>query len=462
MSEVLAKSQMREAILSLEDDISWTDGALMGDNKLCPLYHYFTDGIYVREIRIPAGVLLTGKIHKHEHPSFLLEGIVECATEEKGIETISAPMLMISSAGTKRAIRTITDTIWVTVHHNPTNTKDLGELEQEVIAPSYEAFDQYIAASKEMKQLPQITNCGLIALRQLTDMKNVSMRSLISIAEDNGIKLYPYRQMPGVHSYIVLPAIYHANNHFIYVEKESDLEGYDLTGNFLLTEESSFLLPIPKEELAFITGATWVAAVVAGVGTGFGIYSDLHAKNQAKKDQKRLMAEQQAYQTPDGFQQNKDLASYMSQYGLDEQSLQFYKSQNERNLANANQTALELGGGINTINQNYESSIRGLGDLALKNSMMKADNLKLLMEQTSAMAGQDQMNWAINYKAWKDKMNLANNQINASNQSLANNVSNLGSILANSLSTYKSGQIGQPPIQNNPNQTQLQNLGLDR
>lgn len=462
MNEVLAKSQMREAILKLEDDISWTDGALMGDNKLCPLYHYFTDGIYVREIRIPAGVLLTGKIHKHEHPSFLLEGSVECATEETGIETISAPMLMVSASGTKRAIKTITDTIWVTVHHNPTNTRDLEELEKEIISPSYEAFDKFIAASKEMKQLPQVTNCGLVALRQMTDMGNVSMKSIISVAEDNGLKLYPYRQMPGVEWFVKLPAIFHAENHFIYVEKESDVEGYKLTGNILLTEESRGLLPIPEEELSFIKGATWVAAVVGAVGVGYGIYSDVRQKNKAKKEQKRLMAENEAYKTPDEFQQNKDLASYMAQRGLDERSLQFYKTQNERNLANANQTALELGGGVNTINQNYESSLRGLGDLAVKDGMMNNDTLKLLIEQSSALGGQRQMEWAIGYKKWKDAMNLSQNQINASNQGMVNGITSLGSILGQSYNEYNANKNSVSSSSSYNNKSIVTGTGLDR
>ena len=34
----------------------------------CPVKHRFTEGMYIREIFMPAGTLLTSKIHNTEHP----------------------------------------------------------------------------------------------------------------------------------------------------------------------------------------------------------------------------------------------------------------------------------------------------------------------------------------------------------------------------------------------------------
>ncbi len=42
-----------------------------------PLVHYFVNGVYGREIFIPAGVLVAGRIHKTEHISIISQGIVE-------------------------------------------------------------------------------------------------------------------------------------------------------------------------------------------------------------------------------------------------------------------------------------------------------------------------------------------------------------------------------------------------
>jgi len=34
--------------------------------------------------------------------------------------------------------------VWVTVHHNPTNTQDLEKLERIVIADDYESYEKFI------------------------------------------------------------------------------------------------------------------------------------------------------------------------------------------------------------------------------------------------------------------------------------------------------------------------------
>lgn len=138
------QSEMRERIMDFEDKLAQHPDAVLGDADICPLTHKFTDGIYVREIFIPKGTYIVGKIHKHEHPNFLMSGTVEVVTESGGFETLKGPLSMISPAGTKRALRAITDLVWITVHHNPTNTQDLAELEKIVIAPSFDEYHRFI------------------------------------------------------------------------------------------------------------------------------------------------------------------------------------------------------------------------------------------------------------------------------------------------------------------------------
>lgn len=133
----------RQAILDFEETLKGIEGHVVGDTPYCPLEHSFSDGIYVRQISIPAGTLLTGKIHKHDHPNFLLKGKVIVVTED-GEEEYLAPKSMISRAGTKRALYAVTDLVWTTIHHNPTNTQDLGELEKIVIASTYSEYDKFI------------------------------------------------------------------------------------------------------------------------------------------------------------------------------------------------------------------------------------------------------------------------------------------------------------------------------
>jgi hypothetical protein len=130
----------RQRIQVFEDILAAHPAAEFGDNPKCPLKHTFVDGIYVREIFIPAGTILTGKIHRHAHPNFLVSGTVKVFTESGGREVLKGPLWMISPAATKRVVETITDVIWITVHRvNSTNPEDA---EKEIISPSYEALEE--------------------------------------------------------------------------------------------------------------------------------------------------------------------------------------------------------------------------------------------------------------------------------------------------------------------------------
>lgn len=150
-SGISLKKDIRENIMAFEDHIKTQENAFIGDSEICPLKHSFSPGIYVREILIPEGTYIVGKIHKHSHPNFLLSGVVEVVTEGSGKETLCGPLSMISPAGTKRALRAITDLKWVTVHSNPTNTQDLKELEAIVIADSYEEYEKFISYQNSNK-----------------------------------------------------------------------------------------------------------------------------------------------------------------------------------------------------------------------------------------------------------------------------------------------------------------------
>jgi len=141
---------VREEIMNFEAVIGEHPKSFRGDTDICPLRHSFTDGIYVREIFIPAGTVLTGKIHKHAHPNFLMVGIVEVITESGGRETLTAPVSMISEAGTKRVVHALTDVVWITVHKNKQNITDLDKLEEMIIAPDYKSYHKYIESQDDI------------------------------------------------------------------------------------------------------------------------------------------------------------------------------------------------------------------------------------------------------------------------------------------------------------------------
>ena len=107
-----------------------------------PLQHVFAPGVYARTMSIPKGGVLVGKIHKHKHLNILSQGTVLVLTENEGIERLTGPLTMVSEQGTKRAVVAETDAVWTTIHL--TNETDLAKIESEVIAASFEEYEQFL------------------------------------------------------------------------------------------------------------------------------------------------------------------------------------------------------------------------------------------------------------------------------------------------------------------------------
>ncbi len=113
-----------------------------GDNPLCPLKHSFIGDRYIREIFIPAGCMIVGKIHKTDHPIFLMSGKIRILDEFKGESLLEAPMTICSMAGSKRVGLAVEDTVWVEVLPNPNGHKQIcDELEDELIAKNYSEIE---------------------------------------------------------------------------------------------------------------------------------------------------------------------------------------------------------------------------------------------------------------------------------------------------------------------------------
>ena len=98
-----------------------------------PQTHTFTPGLYAREVKIPAGTILTSKIHKTQHPFVISQGAVNVYLEDEARwELLQAPHLGVTQPGTRRLLVVEEDLVWTTFH--PTATTDLEELEDELLA----------------------------------------------------------------------------------------------------------------------------------------------------------------------------------------------------------------------------------------------------------------------------------------------------------------------------------------
>lgn len=101
--------------------------------------HHFAGGVYARELFIPKGAAIVGKIHRYAHLNFLMKGDISVLTEA-GIQRLKAPAVIASAPGIKRAGYAHEDTIWITVH--ATQETDLARIEAQMICKSFEEFEQ--------------------------------------------------------------------------------------------------------------------------------------------------------------------------------------------------------------------------------------------------------------------------------------------------------------------------------
>lgn len=99
-----------------------------------PTTHEFIDGLYKRQITLPAGTLATGKIHPVDHMDVMLSGEMLIATES-GYDHLVAPLTLTSRAGVKKAGQSLTDVVWVTYH--PTRSTTVEDVEKEIFAMEF-------------------------------------------------------------------------------------------------------------------------------------------------------------------------------------------------------------------------------------------------------------------------------------------------------------------------------------
>ena len=93
----------------------------------CPVRHLFSPGIYMREMTIPAGTVIVGAAHKHEHFCIVSKGRILVSSED-GDRELTAGTTFLSKPGAQRSGYALEDTVWTTIHHNPSDSQDLNEI----------------------------------------------------------------------------------------------------------------------------------------------------------------------------------------------------------------------------------------------------------------------------------------------------------------------------------------------
>jgi hypothetical protein len=98
-----------------------------------PLIHSFSAGFYVRQLFVPAGVIVVTAIHKTRHPFVQSVGETLVWSLDAGVQRFQGYHVGITEPGTRRLVVVLSDTVWTTFHE--TKHTDLADIERELIEP---------------------------------------------------------------------------------------------------------------------------------------------------------------------------------------------------------------------------------------------------------------------------------------------------------------------------------------
>jgi hypothetical protein len=103
-----------------------------------PVEHYNIKGVYARSLFIPAGTLLTGKIHNFESLGILAQGTLRITNGETSV-VVSAPYITVDKPGIKRLGYAETDCTFISIHR--TDAETVPDMEKELVSDTFEEYE---------------------------------------------------------------------------------------------------------------------------------------------------------------------------------------------------------------------------------------------------------------------------------------------------------------------------------
>ena len=117
------------------------DGKNLVNNEIFKIESEFSDQLYMRKMYMPKECVVVSAMHHTEHFWFLLKGRILVTTDGNEVEHI-APCYEKSMKGAKRLILSLEDSLFINVHKNPTNTKDMKEVEESLYSITLEEYNK--------------------------------------------------------------------------------------------------------------------------------------------------------------------------------------------------------------------------------------------------------------------------------------------------------------------------------
>ena len=139
-----------ESIEDLHKAITGVEGCVEHHTEamqaVCPVTHHLENGLYTREIFMPAGQLVISFIHKQNHPSFFMEGDMSLLMDTGEVKRVKAPMTVHTEVGTQRVAYIHEDTRWVCVYR--TDAETVEEAEKEVYTMDFRELPESVIQKK--------------------------------------------------------------------------------------------------------------------------------------------------------------------------------------------------------------------------------------------------------------------------------------------------------------------------
>ena len=117
------------------------DGKNLVNNEMFRIENEFSDQLYMRKMYMPKECVVISAMHHTEHFWFLMYGRILVTTNGEQVEHI-APCYEKSIKGAKRLILSLEDSLFINVHKNPTNTKDMKEVEESLYSITIEEYNK--------------------------------------------------------------------------------------------------------------------------------------------------------------------------------------------------------------------------------------------------------------------------------------------------------------------------------
>jgi hypothetical protein len=155
----LSKKELRDFISSVQKTLE-----SMGEQIDLPVKHHFSNGVYGREMTMPKGCLLVGKIHKKQNLCMVLKGEVSVLSVD-GVVRLKAPYTYVGSPGAQRVIFAHEESIWTVLHG--THETDVDKIESEFIAKDYE--DYYLSTNRSLDDVLDVLGETKEGLTQISE-----------------------------------------------------------------------------------------------------------------------------------------------------------------------------------------------------------------------------------------------------------------------------------------------------